>query len=165
MRTAFPFHKSRKYIFVFFLFFFGRIFYIFCKDNTPSGFENLFSTYFEFYFIHLSHHSSSRNLTIRIEHGNKTTGNQIVDTTLHIRQVLSVHSGRDNGMVICYLWIIKYFLRFRQCGTVQRSCQYFIITESFQNTRALRINIVTQESCIDTRIGGYFLFVKGLDKF
>ena len=68
-------------------------------------------------------------------------------------------------MVICYLWIIKYFLRFRQCGTVQRSCQYFIITKSFQNAGALRINIVTQESSINTRIGSYLLLIKRLNQF
>ena len=165
MRTAFSLHKSRKYIFILFLFFLGSIFHVFSKNNTPPRFQNLLTGHFKLYLIHFSHHGSSRNLTIGIEHRNKTTGYQIINTTLHIRQILRINACRDNCMVICYLRIIEYFFRFRQWSTCQRSCQHFIIPKAFQYSGTLGIDIVTQKSGIDTRISGYFLFIKGLNQF
>ena len=108
MRTTFTLHKSRKYIFILFLFFFSRVFYFLGKHDTPSRFQNLFSGYPKLYLIHFSHYGGSRNFTVRIEHGYKTTGYQVVDTTFHIRQVLSIDSGWDNGMVIRHFRVVKY---------------------------------------------------------
>ena len=164
MRTTFPLDKSRKYIFILFLFFFGSIFHIFGKNDTPSRLQNLFAGYFKFYLVHFAHHGSGRNLTIGIEHRYKTTGYQVIDTTFHIRQILCINACRDNGMVICYLRIIKYLFRFRQWSTCQRSSQHLIVPKAFQYSGTLRINIVTQESGIDTRISSHFLFIKRLNQ-
>ena len=116
VRTTFTLHKGREYIFILFLFFFSRIFYVLCKHDTPSRFQDLFSGHPEFYLIHFSHDGSSRNLTVRIEYGYKTTGYQVIDTTFHIRQVLSIDSGGDNGVVIRHLRVVKYLFRFRKCS-------------------------------------------------
>ena len=108
MRTTFPLDKSRKYIFILFLFFFSRVFYFLGKHDTPSRFQNLFSSYPKLYLIHFSHYGGSRNFTVRIEHGYKTTGYQVVNTTFHIRQILCINACWDNGMVIRHFRVVKY---------------------------------------------------------
>ena len=165
MRTALPFHKGRKNILIRTFFLFGRVFHVFGKYHTPSRFQDLLTGDFKFYFIHFAHYGGSRNLTVGIEHSYKTASYQIIDTTLHIGQVLSINSGRDDGMVVRHLRVIEYLFRLWQCNAIQRSCQNFIITKSFQDAGTFRINIITQESGIDTRIGGNFLFIKRLDQF
>ena len=67
-------------------------------------------------------------------------------------------------MVIGYLRIIKHFLRLYEWLSFEQCSPGFIRFQTFQNVCTLRINVITQESGIHTRISGNLLFVQRLDE-
>ena len=162
MRPALSLHENRQYPLFIPLFLLNLFF---GKNNPPTRFKNLFTGHLKLDLIHFSQHGGSRHLAIGIEYRNKTAGNQIEPPAFHIRQILRIYSGRNNSVVIGHFRTVEYFFGFWKLGTVQRCSQNFIIPQPLQNSRTLRINIITKESRIDTRIGSHFLFIKRLDQF
>ena len=168
MRAALSHHKRREHVFIFsafLLFFFLRPFRERTEHHTPAGLQYLLTRNFELDLFHLTYYGSRRKQAVRIEYGNETACNQVEYATFHIRQVLRGLTGRNDGMVVCNLRIVEHFLRLRQRSSIQRGGQCLIITQTFQYAGAFGIDVVTEESSIDTRVGRYFLLVKRLYGF
>ena len=163
MRATFSFHEIGQY--AFFLGRFSlRIFLLGSEYDTPTRFEDLLSGYLEFHLIHLTQDRSGRYLAIRIKGGDKTTGYQIVHLPFRIRKIAGGDSGRDDRMVIGNLRVIKHFLALRQFLIHQRSGKLRIIHQPFQGIGNFRIDIITKESRVHTRVGCHLLLVERLDQ-
>lgn len=71
-------------------------------------------------------------------------------------------TSRDDSMMICHLAIVEHPLALRQLATYQRSCSSTHIRQIGDNARTLGIDIIRQETGIDTRIAGQFLLIQAL---
>jgi len=111
MWSTFTFHENRQGVFFLFRFFFFFSF-AFIKNNPPTRLKDLFARDFKFHFFHFAQYGGGRYFTIGIEISNKPAGYQVVNPFFVIRQSGRLNTGRDDGMVIGNLAIIKYFLRF-----------------------------------------------------
>ncbi len=68
-------------------------------------------------------------------------------------------------MVICHLGVIENLFGFQQCSSCQRGCKCLVIAQTFQNSGAFGIDIITQIGSVYTWIGSHFLLIQGLDNF
>ena len=164
MRSAFPFHEVRQYAF-----FFGRfgirVFLLGAEDDAPPRFEYLLARHFEVHLAYFAENRGCRDFAIRIEGGNETAGDQVVDLPFVLRQVAGVHAGRDDRMVVRHLRIVEHALVLPYFRFQQRGGQFGVVDQAAQRVRYLRINVVTQVSRVYTRIGRHFLFIERLDQF
>ena len=167
VRSAFSFHKSRKHILLFslLLFLLLRLCRGGAEDNTPTRFQNLLTGGLELYALYLAQYGGSGKLTIGIEYSNETACYQIEYATLHIRQILRMLAGRNNGVVVCYLRVIENLFGLQQCSSCQRGCKCLVITQTFQDAGAFGIDVITQIGSVYTWIGSHFLLIQRLDDF
>ena len=90
---------------------------------------------------------------------------------LCVGEVLGHDAGGDDGVVVGDLRRVEHLLRLQQRLAAQRADEFGIgchtgklrLEEAVHGLRTFRVDIVGQESGVDTRIGGQFLFVELLD--
>ena len=71
-------------------------------------------------------------------------------------------TSRDDSMMICHLTVVEHPLALWQLMAYQRSCSSTHIRQIGDNARTLGIDIIRQETGIDTRIAGQFLLIQAL---
>ena len=71
-------------------------------------------------------------------------------------------TSRDDSMMIRYLTVVEHSLALWQLMAYQRSCSSTYIRQIGDNARTLGIDIIRQETGIDTRIAGQFLLIQAL---
>ena len=130
---------------------------------SPPFVENGFPRHFEIYVLHLSHHRCCGKLAVGIEHCNETAGNEVIDITFHVGEVARWHTGWDNCVVVGDFRRVEHALRLPQHLSSQRRKELAVfLHQSLQCLRTLRIDVVAEILCVNTRIGGEFLLVKSL---
>ena len=75
---------------------------------------------------------------------------------------VSYVTSRDDSMMIRYLTVVEHSLALRQLATHQRSCSSTNIRQIGDNARTLGIDIIRQETGINTWIAGQFLLIQAL---
>ena len=153
------------------------IFRILRIDNSPSWFQNFLAAYLEFDFLwfwpifidDFAQYGGRREFTIRIEHTDKTFGDQVIDICLHIGESCRWNTCWDDGMVVGHFTIIKYLLAFRQLlsgsGELLDKREVLLLAHdlglaySVEYLWTFRIDVICQKLCIYTRISRVFLLV------
>ena len=120
--------------------------------GAPSWIKNFLSGSFKLRFVNLTQNRGRREFAVRIECGNKTTGNQVIHLLLGISELARHLPGRNNGVVVGHLRCIENSLRL--CEFLSHSCQSLnglqigllplgiILADTIKNTRAFRIDII-----------------------
>ena len=75
---------------------------------------------------------------------------------------VSCVTSRNNSVMICHLTVVEHPLALWQLTTYQRSCSSTNIRQIGDNARTLGIDIIRQETGIDTWIAGQFLLIQAL---
>ena len=86
----------------------------------------------------------------------------VVDLLLCKRQPLRHHTRWDNGMVVGDLAVVEHLFALGQLFPRQRRSVFGIVGQLCKDVGALRIDVIAQIGCVNTRIGGIFLFVETL---
>ena len=149
MRAVFAFFVYGKHVFI--ILFVGGI----PEHHPPRRIDNLFPGCFKFFLADLGQDSCVGNFAVRIKHGDEAFRHQVIHPFFIRSHIIREHAGRNNGMVVCDLFVVENFCGFPDFCPCQNRCgQCFIRFKPFENTRHFSILVVGQEIGIYARIGG-----------
>ena len=117
-------------------------------------------------------HRCCRELTIRQEDTNETTGHEVEHFLFGIAEVLGDNACGDDSMVIGHLRGVEHTLRLLQCLAADGFDEVGIgghttelrLIEAIQCLRTFRIDIIAEVLRVHTGIGGVFLLIETLDE-
>ena len=115
---------------------------------------------------YLSEDGGLLELEVGIKNTDETAGYEVKDTFFHVchRHGCGVHARGDNGVVVCDFGGVEVFLVLAQRLTAQRLNEGGIRYEAGEDCGAFWIDVIRQESGIDTRVGCHLLLVEALDE-
>ena len=151
MRAAFSRFKMRKEPFFFFPFLF--FFHIVGIHFFPARFNDLFAGCFKRHLSYFSQHGSIGDLAFGVKRGNKPAGYEIVNAFFFQGQAAGMHPGRDNSMVVRYLFIIEHRFQLRDRVSQYGRGEGAVGRHVLQDARDFRMQVFRQVSSIHPGIG------------
>ena len=73
------------------------------EDDAPSGVSYLFARHLELNLLHFAQYRGGGEFAIGIEGRDEPARHQVEHPSLHIRQVLRMHTRGDDGVVVGHL--------------------------------------------------------------
>ena len=91
---------------------------------------------------YLAEYGGGVERTYGIESTDETAHNEVVHLSLQLRHGLGIHPSGDDGMVVCYLFVIKDILALSQRFTLYTFHISEIVTQTIHDLRTFGIDVV-----------------------